>query len=70
MPPEIFCYFRALRQLLAQSELIELLNIYFIDHNTDLVLWLTYCMKISFRVQTCPKSAPPPPPPFSYTTDC
>ena len=40
MPPEFFCYFRALRQLLAQSEakiMIELLNICFID-NTDLVL--------------------------------
>ena len=40
MPPRnIFRYSRALRQLLAQSELIELLNIFFID-NTDLVLWL------------------------------
>ena len=40
MPPEIFWYFRALRQLLVQSEakiLIELLNVCFID-NTDLVL--------------------------------
>ena len=44
MPPR---YFRALRQLLVQSELIELLNICFID-NTDLVLWLTYCMKKYF----------------------
>ena len=40
MPPEMFWYFHALRQLLVQSEakiLIELLNICFID-NTDLVL--------------------------------
>ena len=46
----MFWYFRALRQLLVQSEakyLIELLNICFID-NTDLVLWLTYCMKKYF----------------------
>ena len=47
--------------------MIELLNICAID-NTDLVLWLTYCMKKS-RVQTCPKSGwggggqlPPGPP--------
>ena len=53
MPPEnLFWYFRALRQLLVQSEakfFIELLNICFID-NTDLVLWLTYCTKKSFFI--------------------
>ena len=51
-PQKFFWYFRALRQLLdgaipVQSEakfLIEQLNTCFIDH-TDLVLWLTYCMK-------------------------
>ena len=65
-PQKLFWYFHALRQLLVQSEanfLIEQLN--FVDH-TDLVLWLTYCMKkkkssLHFRVQTCPKIGVPPP---------
>ena len=77
-PKNFLGCFRALRQLLMQSEakiMIELLNICFID-DTNLVLWLTYCMKTSFRVQACPKSGgggggggscPPAPPPPSPT---
>ena len=56
MLPQNLCVF----VLLVQSEakiMIELLNICFID-NTDLVLWLTYCIKkkkfFSFMVQTPP----------------
>ena len=47
MPPptQKFCwYFRALRLASEAKFLIEQLNTCFID-STDLVLWLTYCMK-------------------------
>ena len=70
-------YFRALRQLLVQSEakfLIEQLNTCFIAH-TDLVLWLTYCMKKKksflhlIRCKCVQKLELPPPPPAPTHTD-
>ena len=60
-PPEIFLVLSCSETV---SEVTELLNICFID-NTDLLLWLTYCMT-PFRVQTCQGEvgwgAVPPPP--------
>ena len=82
-PPTNILVFSCSETASGQSEakiLIELLDICFID-NTDLVLWLTYCMKSSIIYgANMSKSgggggggggavAPLPcPPPFSYTT--
>ena len=70
-PQKLFWYFRALRQLLVRSEakfLIEQLN--FVYH-TDLVLWLTYCMKkkkssLHLGCKRVQKLEFPPPPPYTH----
>ena len=47
MPPPRNVLVLSCSETCTASEVIELLKIGFID-NTDLLLWLTYCMKKSF----------------------